>query len=37
MDAIALLALFSYLVVGGIMAIAILFSLFWKLLTKILT
>ena len=37
MDAIALLALFSYLVVSGIMAIAVLISLFLKLLTRILT
>jgi len=37
MDAIALLALFSYLVVGGIMAIAVVISLFLKLLTRILT
>ena len=36
MDAIILLVGISYMVVGGVMAIGVLISLFLKLLTRIL-
>jgi hypothetical protein len=37
MNAIILLVLISYMVIGGVMAIVVLISLFLKLLTGILT
>jgi len=36
MDTIVMLVLFSYLVIGGVMAIGVLISLFLKLLNRIL-
>jgi hypothetical protein len=36
MDTIVMLVLFSYLVIGGVMAIGVLISLFLKFLTRIL-
>ena len=37
MNAIILLVIISYMVIGGIMAIVVIISLFMKLLSKILT
>jgi hypothetical protein len=37
MDAILLLVLISYMIIGGVMAIGVLTSLFLKYIAKILT